>query len=189
MALTDVFTGAHGTLTLASEDTPEGAAAKAVVDTFAIQTVGRLTDVEVARRHRRSKEFYEVGRRHPVSLSPGDIGISGCVGRAYVNGALLFLLLGRGVSPTAKRNRTCSRRSASTCGSAIRPGRPTRCRSSSGGVKFQNWHYTLPEDEFVMENLRFKALTIRVIDRDGSGAGGGGGGGGGEVPPTNVAFA
>jgi hypothetical protein len=53
-------------------------------------------------------------------------------------------------------------------------------------VKFQNWHYTLPEDEFVMENLCFKALTIRVLDRDGSG---GDGGGGGEIPPTNVAFA
>ena len=188
MALTDVFTGAHGTLTLASEDTPEGAAAKAVVDTFAIQTVGRLTDVEV-RVDTALKEFYEVGRRHPVSLSPGDIGISGCVGRAYVNGALLFLLLGRGVSPTAEAEPYVQ----PTFSINLRlsdPARPANSLSLElGGVKFQNWHYTLPEDEFVMENLRFKALTIRVIDRDGSGADGGGGGGGGEVPPTNVAFA
>ena len=47
MPLTEVFTGKNGTLTLASEDTPEGADAKAVVDTYAIQTVGRLTDVAV----------------------------------------------------------------------------------------------------------------------------------------------
>lgn len=184
MALTEVFTGAHGTLTLASEDTPEGADAKAVVDTFAIQTVGRLTDVQV-RVDTALKEFYEVGRRHPVSLSPGDIGISGSVGRAYVNGALLFLLLGRGVAPSAQAEPYVQ----PTFSITLRlkdPARPANSLTLEiGGVKFQNWHYTLPEDEFVMENLCFKALTIRVLDRDGSGADSAGG----EVPPTNVAFA
>jgi hypothetical protein len=183
MAFTEVFTGAHGTLTLASDDTPEGADAKAVVDTFAIQTVGRVSDVQV-QVDTALKEFYEVGRRHPVSLSPGDIGISGSVGRAYVNGALLFLLLGRGVSPTAQAEPYVQPTFSITL-QLKDPTRPANSLSLEiGGVKFQNWHYTLPEDEFVMENLRFKALTIRVLDRDGTGAGGGGG----EVPPTNVAF-
>lgn len=184
MALTEVFTGAHGTLTLASEDTPEGKDAKAVVDTFAIQTVGRLTDVQV-RIDTALKEFYEVGRRHPVSLSPGDIGISGTVGRAYVNGALLFLLLGRGASPTAAAEPYVQPTFSITLRLAD-PARPANSLSLElGGVKFANWHWTLPEDEFVMENLCFKALTARVIDRDGSGSAAGGG----EAPPTTVAFA
>jgi hypothetical protein len=184
MALTEVFTGAHGTLTLASEDTPEGADAKAVVDAFAIQTVGRLTDVQV-RVDTALKEFYEVGRRHPVSLSPGDIGISGTVGRAYVNGALLFLLLGRGATPTATPEPYVQPAFSITLRLAD-PARPANSLSLElSGVRFSNWHWTLPENEFVMENLCFKALTVRVIDRDGSGSDAGGG----EAPPTNVAFA
>jgi hypothetical protein len=183
MALTEVFTGAHGTLTLASEDTPEGADAKAVVDTYTIQTVGRLTDVDV-RVDTALKGFYEVGRRHPVSLSPGDIVISGCVGRAYVNGALLFLLLGRGASPSALKEPYVQ----PSFGITVRlndPARPANSLSLEiGGVKFENWHFTLPEDEFVVENLRFKALTVRVVDREGSGTDGGG-----EAPATTVSFA
>jgi hypothetical protein len=181
MALTEVFTGAHGTLTIASEDTPEGADAKAVVDTFAIQTVGRLTDVRV-RVDTALKEFYEVGRRHPVSLSAGDIGISGSVGRAYVNGALLLLLLGRGAAPTAIAEPYVQ--PAFTMSLRLNdPARPGNSLNLEiGGVKFQNWHFTLPEDEFVMEDLCFRALTVRVIDREG------GGDGGGEAPPTDVAF-
>lgn len=183
MALTDVFTGAHGTLTLASEDTPEGADAKAVVDTFAIQTVGRLTDVQV-RVDTALKEFHEVGRRHPVSLSPGDICISGSVGRAYVNGALLMLLMGRGAAPSAVPEPYVQPTFTITLRLAD-PARPgTSLSLEIGGVKFQNWHYTLPEDDFVAENLHFKALTIRVVDRDGSG-----GGDGGEAAPTAVSFA
>jgi hypothetical protein len=179
MALTEVFTGAHGTLTLASEDTPEGADAKKVVDTFAIQTVGRLTDVEV-RVDTALRAFHEVGRRHPVSLSPGNIAVSGCVGRAYVNGALLGLLLGRGAAPVAQPEPyvqpsfTISVRLADPA----RPG--TSLSLEIGGVKFENWAWTMPEDDFVVENLRFQALTIRVVDRDGSG------GATGESPPLNA---
>jgi hypothetical protein len=179
MALTDVYTGAHGTLTVANEDTPEGRDAQAVVETFEIQTVGRLTDVEV-RVDTALKEFYEVGRRHPVSLSPGDIAISGTVGRAYVNGALLMLLLGRGAAPTAVAEPyvqpafNISLRLAD-------PARPGNALTLEiGGVKFQDWRYVLPEDDFVVENLRFRALTIRVIDREGEG--------GGEAAPTAVGF-
>ena len=34
------------------------------------------------------------------------------------------------------------------------------------GVKFQNWSYAMPEDDFVMENLSCKALTISVVDME-----------------------
>jgi len=182
MALTEVFTGKHATLTLATEDSPEGADAKAVVDTFAIQTVGRLTDVRVT-VDTALKEFYEVGRRHPVSLNPGDIHIAGTVGRAYVNGALLMLLQGRGSGPTAFAEPYVQ--PAFSISLVLRdPARPGNSLTLQiGGVKFENWHYTLPEDDFVLEKLCFRALTIRVLDREGSGDGGG------EATPTDVAFA
>jgi hypothetical protein len=34
------------------------------------------------------------------------------------------------------------------------------------GVKFQNWSFSLPEDEFVMENVTFKALHVNVRDEE-----------------------
>lgn len=40
------------------------------------------------------------------------------------------------------------------------------------GVKLQNWAYSLPEEDFVMENVTFKALTIRVSDKDAPAGGG-----------------
>lgn len=182
MSLTEVFTGAHGTLTLANEDTPEGRDAQAVIDTWEVQTIGRLTDVEL-RVDTALKEFYEVGRRHPVSLSPGDIAISGTVGRAYVNGALLMLLMGRGSAPSAQSepyvqpsfNMTLSLKDMAHPGNTV--------SLEIGGVKFQNWHYTLPEDDFVVENLCFKALTIRALDREG-----GDDAAGGEAQPTTASF-
>src|SRR4026207_1390236 len=100
MALTNVYTGSKGVLPRADEDTPEGKDAKAVVDNYQIQTVGRVAGVEIY-VPTDLEEFHEIGRRHPTSLHPGNIHISGKITRAYINGALLFLLLGRGARPTA----------------------------------------------------------------------------------------
>src|SRR6266581_6637599 len=97
--MTNAYTGANGTLTLADESSPAGADAKAVMDTYEVRTVGRLTGVSV-RVDTRLHEYHEIGRRHAVSLHPGAISISGTVDRAVVNGALLYLLLGRGARAT-----------------------------------------------------------------------------------------
>ena len=163
MGLTEVFTGKHGQLVLASVDSPEGADAKAVLDGYALQTVGRLTEVRLS-VDTALKEFYEVGRRHPVSLSAGDIAISGTVGRAYVNGALLYLLQGRGSSDTAVAEPYVQPTFTITLALAD-TARPDEVLSLEiGGVKFENWKFLLPEDDFVMENLCFRALTIRILD-------------------------
>jgi hypothetical protein len=171
MAMTNVFTGANGTLTLASEDTPEGQDAQAVVSLYEVQTVGRVTDVEVCVQTD-LEEYHEIGRRHATSLHPGNIHISGKIGRAYINGALLFLLQGRGSRPTAEPepyvqptfNMTVSLRDPAV------PGNTAGLELK--GVKFQNWSYSLPEDDFVMENVDFKALTIRVADKQAPAGGG-----------------
>jgi hypothetical protein len=163
--MTNVFTGSNGTLTLADENTPEGQDAKAVLDTYDLRTVGRVSNIEICIQTD-LEEFHEIGRRHPTSLHPGDIHISGKVGRAYINGALLFLLQGRGSAPTAVSEPYVQ----PTFNMTIALNDPAVPGNTAGlelkGVKFQNWGYALPEEDFVMENVTFKALTIRVLDNE-----------------------
>lgn len=180
MAMTNVYTGSNGTLTLADEDSPEGRDAKAVLDTYELRTVGRVTDVEIAIQTDLT-EYHEIGRRHATSLHPGNIHVSGKVRRAYINGALLFLLMGRGVSPSniaepyvqPTFNMTVSLNDPAFPGNTV--GLELK------GVKFQSWAYGLPEEDFVMENITFKALAVRVVDRQG-------GSGGGEATAQAPAF-
>lgn len=164
MALTNVYTGSNGVLTLADEDTPEGKDAKAVVDNYQIQTVGRVSGVEIAVQTD-LEEFHEIGRRHPTSLHPGNIHISGKITRAHINGALLFLLLGRGARPTAEAEPYVQPvfNMVVTLTDPAVPGNVAGLELK--GVKLQNWGYSLPEEDFVMENVTFKALTIRVADK------------------------
>lgn len=171
MAMTNVYTGANGTLTLAFEDTPEGADAKSVIDLYQVTTVGRVSNVEVCIQTD-LEEFHEIGRRHATSLHPGNVHISGRVGRAYINGALLFLLMGRGASPSQIAEpyvQPVFTMRVSLNDPAV-PGNTAALELK--GVKFQNWAYAMPEDDFVMENLSFKALTISVVDQEAPPGGG-----------------
>jgi len=171
MAMTNVYTGANGTLTLANEDTPEGQDAKAVVDLYELTTVGRVIGVEICVQTD-LEAFHEIGRRHPTSLHPGNIWISGKVDRAYINGALLELLLGRGAAPTQIAEpyvQPTFNMTVALTDPAV-PG--TSASLELKGVKFQNWAYRMPEDDFVMENLTFQALTISVLDREAPPGGG-----------------
>ncbi len=165
MALTNVFTGTNGALMLVQGEGTEGADANTILnDTYnEVNEIGRVTNVEVCVQTN-LQEFHEVGQRHAVSLQPGDIYISGTIGRAYINGALLHLLLGRGallnnveepyVQPALEMSVVLDDPAV--------PG--NRAILHLNGVKFQNWAYSLPEDDFVMENVAFKALRIRVQD-------------------------
>lgn len=163
MANTNVFTGAHGTLTLAPLDNAEGRDAGSVVSAYEIQQgVGRVVDIQVFVRTD-LEEFHEIGRRYATSLHPGNIHVSGRVGRAYINGALLGLLLGRkSFLPSTTEpfvqpafNMTIALRDPAVVGQA---------QLVVSGVKFQDWSFRLPEDEFVMEEVTFKALAVEIID-------------------------
>jgi hypothetical protein len=172
MAGTNVYTGSNGTLTLATEDTAEGKDAKTVLDFFALTTVGRVSDVEVYVRTD-LEEFHEIGRRHPTSLHSGNVHISGKIGRAYINGALLDLLLGRGSAPTAIPEpyvQPTFNLSLVLSDLAL-PGNSASLELK--GVKFENWSFELPEEDFVMENVTFRALKISTLDKE-TPAGGGG---------------
>lgn len=171
MAMTNVYTGANGTLSLAIDDTPEGRDAQAVIETYEIVTVGRVTGVEICVQTD-LEAFHEIGRRHATSLHPGNIWISGKVERAYINGALLELLLGRGAGPTQIAEpyvQPTFNMSVALTDPAV-PG--TSATLELKGVKFQNWSYRMPEDAFVLENATFQALTISVIDREAPEGGG-----------------
>lgn len=170
----NVYNGANGTLTLANEDTPEGQDASAIIETYEIQTVGRVTGIEICVQTD-LEEFHEIGRRHAVSLHPGNIHISGKVQRAYINGALLFLLQGQGSRPV-EVDEVANPYVQPTFNMTVELSDPAfpgnRARLEISRVKFQNWSYSLPEDTFVMENAHFKAITIRVLDNEAPTGGG-----------------
>jgi hypothetical protein len=168
--MTNVYTGANGTLLFSSDTkTPEGAHADAIINqsSYDLFDVGRVTGVEV-HVNTDLQGYYEVGRRFPVSLHPENIHISGKINRAYVNGALLFLLLGKGANPTQSPEpfpEPVLTMQLLLQDQAV-PG--TRCVLSLDGVKFENWAFSIPENDFVMENVTFKALNIRVQDEEGA---------------------
>src|ERR671933_165344 len=98
MAMTNVYTGANGVLAFFAESGPEGADGDAIQQLYAGAEVGRVTDVEVHVQTHLST-YHEIGLRHPTSLHAGNINISGKIGRAYINGALIILLIGSGANP------------------------------------------------------------------------------------------
>ncbi|MES1241718.1 MAG: hypothetical protein ABUT39_08885 [Acidobacteriota bacterium] len=169
MPLTDVYTGADGALLFIGGDEPEGADATAVIDleAFSLTEVGRVTSVEI-RVDTDLEEFHEIGRRHASSLHPGNIHIHGKIGRAYINGALLYMLLGRGASPNNVAEPYVQ--PALAMNVVLRnPAAPGhRSVIDLYGVKFENWAFSLPEDDFVVESVHFKALRINVRDEEGS---------------------
>ena len=171
MAMTNVYTGANGTLTLANEDTPEGQDAQAIIELYETMTVGRVTGAEICVQTD-LEAFHEIGRRHPTSLHPGNIYIRGKVNRAYINGSLLWLLLGRGAAPTQIAEpyvQPVFNMTVSLNDPAV-PGNTASLEIR--GVKFQNWAFGMPEDDFVMENVTFQALSISVLDKEAPAGGG-----------------
>jgi hypothetical protein len=167
MANTNVFRGSDATISLAPTDPnlPEGAAAGEIIEEFEISSIGRAVDVEVFVTTD-LKAFHEIGRRHPAQLRPGNINVSGKIGRAYINGALLRLLLGQG----ALSNRVAEPYEQPSFNLTLLLNDPASPNTSSTltvyGVKMDDWGYGLPEDDFVMESVTFQGLYISVEDAE-----------------------
>lgn len=170
MANTNVFRGSDATLTLAPSDAdmPEGAAANEVIEFYELSPVGRATGVEVCVQTE-LEEYHEIGKRHAAQLRPGNIHVSGRFERAYINGALLRLLLGQGAVP----ERVAEPYPQPSFNMQLRVEDPATPGTSSTitvhGVKLENWAYNLPEDDFVMESVTFKGLFISVEDQEAGG--------------------
>lgn len=89
--------------------------------------------------------------------------MKGTITRAYINGALLKLMLG-----DASESRPAASWSQPAFNitllleNAATPG--VRNMLTLHGVKLDNWVYDMPEDEFVMESVTFQALYLTVKD-------------------------
>jgi len=164
MPNTHVFTGMDGAISLAVETgTPEGDAAGAVNDAYGLTPIGRATGVtvEVASE---MKPFHELGQRYATELRPGNVNIKGAIGRAHVNGALLKLMLGDG----AAGSRPAGAFVSPTFNLSLRmenAGFPGNTATVTvHGVKLDGWSFAMPEDDFVLESVGFRALWISVDD-------------------------
>lgn len=163
MANTHLFTGLDGSISVAVEAGPEGDAAKGIAETYALTPIGRATGVTV-RVSSDIRPFHEIGQRYATELRAGNVNISGTIGRAHVNGALLRLMLGEGGAGTRP------------AGSFVSPTFNLSLRMENGafpgnsatvtvhGVKLDGWSFTMPEDDFVLEEVSFKGLWIGAED-------------------------
>jgi hypothetical protein len=162
MATTTVFRGSDGTISVAVEPGVEGDKAKAVNDKYSLTPIGRATGVSV-RVTNDVKAFHELGQRFATELRPGNMNVYGTIERAYINGALLKLMLG-----DAADNRPAGTFVSPSFNLSVRLENPslpgTTATLTVAGVKIEEWTYNLPEDDFVMEKVSFRALWIKVED-------------------------
>jgi len=158
---TDVYSGADGAILLSSPDGTEGEAAQAVIDAHELITVGRVQDVRIE-VNSEVHTFHEIGQRYATQLRPGNVNISGSIGRAMINGAMLNLLLGE-----AAQSRPGGNWVQPAFNMTVRVTNPTSNTSNTmtlHDIKLSNWSYQLPEDDFVLENATFHALYITTED-------------------------
>ena len=160
---TTVYRGSDGTIALAVEAGVEGDAAAAVNDAYSLTPIGRVTGVTV-RVTNDVKPFHELGQRFATELRPGNINVYGSIDRAYVNGALLKLMLG-----DAAASRPAGTFASPSFNLSLRLENPSLPGTASTvtvmGVKLEEWFYRLPEDDFVMEKVNFRALWVKVEDQ------------------------
>lgn len=159
---TTVFSGSDGTISVAVEAGPAGDAAKAVVDQYALTPIGRCTGVTI-RVTNDVRAFHELGQRFATELRSGNINVSGSIDRAYINGALLKLMLGD--ASTSRPATTFVSPSFNLTVELKNPATPDSTATVTVmGVQLDSWSYSLPEDEFVLEKVGFKALWLKVED-------------------------
>src|ERR1044072_7595297 len=159
MPNTHVFTGMDGAISVAVDSGPEGDAAKTISDAYGLTPIGRATGgtLEVPSVMR---PFHEMGQRYATELRPGNVNVAGTIGRAHVNGALLKLMLGDG----AGTSRPAGAFISPTFNLSLRMENPAAPGNSSTvtvhGVKLDGWSAALPEDDFLLEEVSFKALWV-----------------------------
>ncbi len=160
---TRTFFGTDGTLTVANTAMDADTLTKYLGQG---STVGRVVNVTIT-VSTEVKAFHEMGSRLPRELRAGKIDISGTVERAFVNGALLRLMLGQYatddeaagfVIPTLDM--------VLTLDNQMPPGDDGNSVLTIYGVMFDGWDLNLPADDFVLEGLSYKAKRIGLVDTE-----------------------
>ncbi|MEM1161269.1 MAG: hypothetical protein AAGJ28_10075 [Pseudomonadota bacterium] len=158
---TDVYTGADGAIVLSAPQNREGEAAQEVLNQHELTAVGRVQDVKVEVTTA-VRAYHEIGQRYATQLRPGNVTVRGTIGRAYVNGAMLGLMLG-----DARNGRPAGNWVQPAFNITLRLANPSSGTLNTltiHDVKMDNWVHHLPEDEFVMEQVGFQALYITVAE-------------------------
>ena len=163
MANTSVYTGADGSITLSVSSGAEGERAETVLNDNDLISVGRVHDVRVEITSD-VKAYHEIGQRYATQIRPGNINITGRIGRAHINGAMLKLMLGDGAD-------------SKPAGPFVHPafnitlmlanpanGEDVKNTVTLHDVKLSSWVYEIPEDDFVMEAVTFMAVNVTVGD-------------------------
>lgn len=164
MANTSVYTGADGSITLStvSANGKEAEVAQGIIDANDVLTIGRATGVSLEVRSG-VRPFHELGQRYAAELRSGNVSVRGTIQRAYLNGALLRLLLGEAADGRPAQSwAQPSFNITLLAENAAVPG--VKSTLTLHGVKLDQWAYTLPEDDFVMESAAFQALYLTVSD-------------------------
>ena len=162
MANSRVFTGADGSITLSAAQGTEGEKAQDVLTAYELIAVGRVQNVRVEVMSD-IRPFHEIGQRYATELRAGNINIRGTIGRAYINGAMLKLLLGEAADsrPASSFVQPTFNITLLAENTAV-PG--VRSTITLHDVKIGSWVYTIPEDDFLMEEVIFQALYLSVED-------------------------
>ena len=162
MPNTNVFRGSDATLVLAVDDkeSTEGQLADGLIGQYDLASVvGRLQQVRV-QVNNDVRPYHELGRRFAAELRPGNIEVTGFAERAHLNGALLRLLRGDGATSPPPQG-ALAQPTFNMVISLADPAQPgTLIKVVLFGVKFDSWSFRLPEDDFVMESVTFRALRI-----------------------------
>lgn len=162
----NVFRGSDASLVLAVDDSTsvEGKLADALIGEYALSSlVGRLQNVQV-KVENELRPYHEIGKRFATELRPGNINVSGFVERAHINGAMLRLLLGDGSSSPPPTG-SIPQPSFNIVVNLTNPAIPENSSVLTVfGVKFDSWSFGLPEDDFVMEAMTFRALRVSAED-------------------------
>ncbi len=164
MANTSVYTGADGSITLStvSANGKEAELAQGIIEANDVMTIGRATGVSLEVRSE-VRPFHELGQRYATELRSGNVSVRGTIQRAYLNGALLRLLLGEAADGRPAQSwAQPSFNITLLAENAAVPG--VKSTVTLHGVKLDQWAYTLPEDDFVMESAAFQALYLTVSD-------------------------
>lgn len=161
---TNVYSGADGTLTLSDADGMDGE----VFGKYFGETgqVGRVTNVNIAVQTK-VKSFHEMGSHGAREIRAGNIEISGSVERAYINGALLRLMLGKYATDEETPPLKIPTFNIKLILDNMMPeGDAGNSVLTVYGVMFDSWQFSLPEDDFVLERMTFRARRLAVADTE-----------------------
>lgn len=113
------------------------------------------------------RPFYEMGANAPKELRSGNIAISGTVERAFINGALLRLMLGQYVDGEETEAFPMPLFNMKIMLDNLQPpGNEGNSILTAYGVAFSSWQFNLPEEDFVLEHLTFRARRITTEDTE-----------------------